>query len=198
MVSGGTAERGLTLGAADGFAAADHNVSPHQVLARARLSARCIFVTCAAVACLAGCTTYRYTEYGAKEPDKFYGTQPGYHKLSDHFSVETSDYLMRFHFLGLSKTEKQNIGILKVRWYDRSDYGPRQMAYAISQDGRRLLFFDEPGADQGKPLRTKDSVVVADLYFFDADRGHRELLQRDVHRRGIGVLSSPRTICPMA
>jgi hypothetical protein len=145
---------------------------------------------------LMGCTTYRYTEYGAKEPEKFYGTQPGYHGLSAYFSVDVSDYLMRFYFLGASTTEKQKIGILKVRWYDRSDYGPRQMAYAISDDGKRLLFFDEPGAEQGKPLRTKDRVVVADLYFFDADRGQSELLQRDVHRRGIGCVEFPRNYLP--
>lgn len=151
---------------------------------------------CSVVASLAACTAYRYSEYGAKEPEKFYGTQPGHHKLSDNFSVEVSDYLMRFYFLGHSPSEKQMLGVLKVRWYDRSDYGPRQMAYAISPDGKRLLFFDEPGAEQGAPLKTKDSVVVADLYLFDADRGQRELLQRDVHRRGIGCVEFPRNYLP--
>lgn len=158
--------------------------------------ARYFLMSFLAFAGLAGCVVYSYDEYGSNDPDRFFGTQPGYHKLSEYFAVDVSGYLMRFYFTGGPTGQPEKIGVLLRHLYDRSDYGPRNEAFALSQDGRRLLFFDEPGAEERKPRNTKNYVVVADLYLLDADDGHRELLHPDVHRGGSGCIRIPRNYLP--
>jgi len=145
-----------------------------------------------AMGVLVGCTTYDYKNYGAHQPDKYFGTQPGYHELSDHFSVEVNDRLMKFYFLGKSPQKKEQIGIVATFWFDRSNYGPREIAYAISEDGKRLLFFDEPGVGEGRPVGIKNGTVAANLYVIDARDGRRQLLYPDVHRRGTSCVDLPR------
>jgi len=146
-----------------------------------------------AIGILAGCTTYDYKKYGADEPEKYFGTQPGYHKLSDYYSVEVNDRLMKFYFLGKSTHDKELIGTVGTFWFDRSNYGPREIAYAISADGRRLLFFDEPGIGEGRPVGTKSGTVAANLYAIDAGNGQRQLLYPDVHRRGTSCVDLPKS-----
>jgi hypothetical protein len=145
-----------------------------------------------AMGALAACTTYEYKNYGARQPDKYFGTQPGYHKLSDHFSVQADDRLMKFYVLGKATQDKEQIGIVATFWFDRSNYGPREVAYAISEDGKRLLFFDEPGVGEGRPVGTKNGTVAANLYMIDAANGRRQLLYPDVHRRSTSCVDLPR------
>lgn len=145
-----------------------------------------------AISLIAGCTTYDYKKHGAPAPEKYFGTQPGYHKLSDHFAVEVNERVMKFYFLGSTSPMKQAIGVVAIFWFDHSNYGPREIAYAISEDGRRLLFFDEPGVLEGRPVATKNGTFAADLYVIDASNGARQLLRADVHRRGTSCVDLPR------
>lgn len=139
-----------------------------------------------------GCVSFDYKNLSASEQKKYYGTQPGDHKLSDYFSVDVSKGMMQFYFLRQSRVDKEMIGVIAAKWSDYANWGPREIAYAISDDGKRLLFFDEPGFDNGKPVNTKHGVVVADLYLFDAQSGQKMLIYRDVHRRGFACEDFPR------
>jgi len=140
----------------------------------------------------AGCSTYDYKQYAAHEPDKYFGTQPGYHLLSKHFATEVTHGLTKFYYLDRNTQRKEQIGVVMTFWFDRSNYGPREIAYAISADGKRLLFFDEPGVAEGKPVGSKHGTVAANLYVIDASDARRQLVHPDVHRRGTSCVDLPR------
>lgn len=133
----------------------------------------------------------KYEKLGAQEQKKYFGTQPGSHQLSDSFAVDVDRKLMKFYFLGPSQKERTLIGVLSVFRFDSSDYGPREIAYAISADGKRLLYFDEPGVDHGKPPPSKDGTPVADLYRFEAGSGARQLIEQGVYRLGVSCEQFP-------
>lgn len=133
-----------------------------------------------------------FNNLSPENQQKYYGTQPGDHKLSDYFSIEVDRNLMKFYFWGQSRATRQLIGVIATKWSDRANWGPREIAFAISQDGNRLLFFDEPDVDKGQPTRMKHGVVVADLYQFDAASGTKTLIRSDVHRRGFSCEQLPR------
>jgi len=147
---------------------------------------------CVVISLLAACATNDYEKLSPEKKQKYYGTQPGYHKLSDYFSVDVGKGMMQFYFLGQSKSDKELIGVIAPIWGDYANWGPREIAYAISDDGKRLLFFDEPGIDERKPVKTKDGIVVADLYVFDAQSGRKDLVYSDIHRRGFSCEELPR------
>ena len=122
---------------------------------------------------------------------KYFGTQPGYHRLSDAFAIEVRDRLMTFYFLGATGDgDKTTIGVIAATWSEYSDFGPREIAYAISSDGKRLLFFDEPGVGD-RPIAIKHGVGVADLYRMDADKGEKEIVYGEIHRRGFSCIEFP-------
>ena len=139
-----------------------------------------------------GCTAYDYQQYAAKEPDKYFGTQPGYHLLSDHFATDVSHGLTRFYYIDKNTQRKEQIGAVMTFCFDRLNSGPREIAYAVSADGRRLLFFDEPGVTDGKPVGSKHGTVAANLYLIDASDARRQLVDSDVHRRGTSCVELPR------
>jgi hypothetical protein len=139
-----------------------------------------------------GCTTNEYKSLPLERQQRDYGTQPGYHMLSEYFSVDVNERLMRFYFLGQRKNEKRLLGTIATVWGDYANYGPREIAYAISNDGKRLLFFDEPGIDEGKPRGMKNGVGVADLYIFDVQKEGKTLVYRDVHRQSFSCVRFPR------
>ena len=137
----------------------------------------------------AGCTTFEYQKYGAREPDQHFGTQPGYHVLSEFFAIEVSSKLAKVYYLDGATKEKVQVGTLSIFWFDRSNYGPRATYYAISGNGRRLLFFDEPGVKEGS---APDYTISPDLYVIDAADGRRQLLFAKVHRHSTNCVVLPR------
>jgi hypothetical protein len=139
-----------------------------------------------------GCIKYDYNERAAQFPEKYFGTQPGYHLLSEHFAVEVNERLMKFYHLDKSTHKKALLGIVTTFWGDFANYGQREVAYAISEDGKRLLFFDEPGVGEGKPIPMKIGVFVADLYLMDVDNAQKQLLYSDVHRLGTSCVDLPK------
>ncbi len=152
-----------------------------------------LFVTGLVILLLsAGCVSNDYKNLSLESRQEYYGTQPGSHKLSESFSVDVNNGMMKFYFHAQSKTDKELIGVIAAVWSDYANWGPREIAYAISDDGNRLLFFDEPGIDKGKSVNTKNGVVVADLYLFDALSGRKSVIYRDVHRQGFSCEELPR------
>lgn len=146
-----------------------------------------------AVGLLAVRTTYEYREFGSKEPDKYYGTQPEHHELSEYFSVNVEHRLMKFYFLGRSAGDRELPGTVGTYWFGRSNYGPRGSAYAIADDGKRQLFLNEPGIAEGQPINSKIGTVAAELYVFDVESSRRPLLYPDVHRQGGSCVELPRS-----
>jgi hypothetical protein len=138
-----------------------------------------------------GCTTFDYEKHGARSPDQHFGTQPGYHVLSEHFAIEVSSKLAKIYYLDEATRGQVQIGTLSIYWFDRSNYGPRarETYYAISDDGRQLLFFDEPGVREGKAT---DWTIRPNLYVIDAVDGRRKLLFADVHRHSTNCVVLPR------
>jgi hypothetical protein len=112
--------------------------------------------------------------------------------LSEHFATEVTRELTKFYYLDKKTQRKEQIGVVGTFWFDRSNYGPREIAYAISDDGKRLLFFDEPDVGEGKPVGMKYGTVAANLYVIDSSDARRQLVQPDVHRRGTSCVELPR------
>lgn len=140
---------------------------------------------------LSGCTTYHYADLQQVDADKYMNTQAGYHKLSDHFSINVDRRLTKVYYLTGDKKQKQLIATVRTIWFEFSDYGPREIVYAISGDGRRLLFFNEPDVAGGAPDNLKNGVAVADLYLLDASDDRPVLLYKDVHRLGVSCVEFP-------
>jgi len=151
-----------------------------------------VAVACGLVVALslqAGCTTTKYRDLPVDQQEWAAATQPGYHLLSEYFSVEVSNGRngrMTFYFLGQSKRERRPLGTIASVWADYAEFGTRQIAYAISGDGKRLLFFDEFGIDQGK------TRFGPNLYLFDAQEEKMSLIYRDVHRQTFSIVKLPR------
>ncbi len=137
------------------------------------------------------CTTYRYTDLQPADAGSYANTQAGYHKLSEHFSINVDKRLTKVYFLVGEKKQKQLIGTVRSIWFEFSDYGPREIVYAISMDGRKLLFFNEPAVAEGAPDNLKNGVAVADLYLQDASDDKPVLLFKDVHRLGTSCVQFP-------
>ena len=104
-----------------------------------------------AVMCI-GCATGKLAQLSPEQQAHFKGTEPGQHALSPFFSVQIkSNGLATFYYVPdpqHSKTRKQ-IGKQNMRWEGLADgvdwkLGPRENAYAISADGRSLLYFLDP------------------------------------------------------
>jgi hypothetical protein len=112
--------------------------------------------------------------------------------LSAYYAMEVSRELTTFYYIDKNTQRKEQIGVVETFWFDRSNYGPREVAYAVSADGSRLLFFDEPGVGDGRPVGMKHGTVAANLYLIDASDGRRELVRRDVHRRGTSCVELPK------
>jgi len=141
-------------------------------------------LTIVSVFVLVGCfPSYEFKDLTPRNQQTAFGTQPGYHELSPHFAVEVDYELTRFYYLGKPGSETEEIGAIVTRWAEFSNYGPREIAYAISDDGKRLLFYNEPGVGEGEPLRIVDYWPRADLYLFDIDAGSPKLVHRDAHRQ---------------
>ena len=114
---------------------------------------RLLFLAAVAAAVSFGCTTTgKLADLGPEEQAKVKGTEPGRHALSPFFVVEIkSNALATFYYIPDpqdSKTRKP-IGKQRVNWEGLADgvdwkVGPRENAYAVSADGRSLLYFVDP------------------------------------------------------
>ena len=131
-----------------------------------------------------------FASYDSLSPEqqyKYHGTQPGYHSLSDYFAVEVGKKLMKFYYLGHSGHDKLLLGTILALTYDATNWGRRETAFGISEDGQRLLFFDEPGVAQYKTGRLR-----ADLYLFDATAERKTLVRHEILRYSDSCIDIPR------
>lgn len=135
---------------------------------------------------LAACFT-SYDSLSPEQQHKYHGTQPGYHDLSDYFAVDVGKSLMKFYYLGRSGHDKVLVGTVLAFAYDAANWGRRDTAFGISDDGQRLLFFDEPGVAQYKTGRLR-----ADLYLFDATTERKTLIRHEILRYSDSCIDLPR------
>jgi len=142
-------------------------------------------LTIVSVFVLVGCfPSYKFKNLPPRNQQTAFGTQPGYHELSQHFAVKVNKKLTRFYYLGKPGSEtEEKIGTILTMWAEFSDYGPREISYAISDDGRRLLFYNEPAVSEGEHPKVVDHWPRADLYLFDIDVGSPRLIHGDAHRQ---------------
>jgi hypothetical protein len=84
---------------------------------------------------------------------KYKGTEPGWHALSPYFAVEikANSRATFYHYRDPQNPKtREMIGGEYMFWPSlptsggANRFGPRENAYAISEDGRSLLYFREP------------------------------------------------------
>ena len=102
------------------------------------------------------CVEHRYSDLGPEKQALYSGTQRGHHELSDVFFVRVSrGGGMRFYHYNPESDRKTLIGTIRAPRYDSSDYGSRGGAFAISRDGKTLLYFHNPGASRDSPAKVE-------------------------------------------
>jgi hypothetical protein len=147
--------------------------------------------TAAIVMCMGCGSTTLLSQLPPAEQTKYKGTEPGWHVLSPYFAVDIkSNGKATFYHLrdqGDAKA-RDAIGRQDMYWptgelvINKRKFGPRESAYAVSQDGRSLLYFrdrgvlfDDPHREPGGPPRDfraelhlyrhglGDSLIVSDV-----------------------------------
>lgn len=123
-----------------------------------RMSVLCLAAAAAAM-CM-GCTTATLSQLPPADQAKYKGTEPGWHQLSPYFGVEIrSNARATFFHVRDPQAPKtrESIGGQDMFWphgpYNMAGvmriadpkFGPRENAYAISEDGRALLYFKDGG-----------------------------------------------------
>ena len=120
-------------------------------LARVSCCAGTRCLAAAAVLMCIGCgSTTLLSQLPPAEQTKYRGTEPGWHALSPYFAVDIkSNRKATFYHQRDPEDPKARdaIGRQDVYWptgelvIDKNKFGPREDAYAVSQDGRSLLYF---------------------------------------------------------
>jgi hypothetical protein len=119
----------------------------------------------AAWGCCAGCSsTLRFDQISPERQAMSAGTQPGRHLLSPWFTVEVRKSTLDqpraafYHTPDRSAPDQLvKLGEQYVYWptgeyvTDKQEFGPRRCSYAISADGRALLYFVEPSVPFSMP-----------------------------------------------
>ncbi len=129
-----------------------------------------LFAVLVATAGLVACVSSRYSQLSDSEKARYFGTQPGYHILSPNFSVKVSGRRMWFYRL-YGSGGQELIGVFYPPRFDFSNYGDRQSVYGISEDGKRLLYFN------GQELASGKLNKVTGLYINDVSKGDKLITQ---------------------
>jgi len=131
--------------------------------ARSLLLTRTLGLAALAVSLCVGCgSTTLLSQLPPAEQTKYRGTEPGWHALSPYFAVNIKSN-GKATFYHVRNPEDPNardaIGRQDMYWptgelvIQKRKFGPREQAYAVSQDGRSLLYFRDPLVLFGDPKR---------------------------------------------
>ncbi len=98
-----------------------------------------------------GCNVTVRHRFGNLKPNEqaaHAGTQTGFHRLSPYFAVSVSggtigNRTMEFCHFPDGGGRKKLIGMVTGFLLDGADYGARNQHFALSADGRQLLYFHE-------------------------------------------------------
>ena len=99
-----------------------------------------------------GCATVvRLSDVPPDQQEKYKGTEPGWHDLGPYYAVNISSKgkATFYHYPDPSNRKKretlggQDMCWPGEEWLHKVTYGPRVNAYAVSSDGRSLLYFRE-------------------------------------------------------
>jgi len=131
-----------------------------------------------------------YADLSAQDKEKYFGTQYGYHILSDYFAVDVSrkTKTVSFYHYETDEDGRQKetlIGTAAAYMFDFSDFGSRENTFAISNDGHVLLYFHEAAQSRNR-LSKPDG-----LYVYHHGRGDH-LVHRNVDRYHYGSGDLPR------
>ena len=137
-----------------------------------------------------------YADLSQQDKQKYAGTQYGFHTLSKHFAVDVSrktNTVSFYHYEVDDNGEQKEtlIGTISAYMFDFSDFGSRENAFAISEDGRVLLYFHESAQSHGR-LHKADG-----LYVYQHGRGD-QLVHRNVDRYSYGSGDLPRNAITFA
>ena len=130
----------------------------------ARLAAVVIF-SCVTVSCSAF-LKHEYDDLSAADQEQHLGTQVGFHRLSPYFAVSVgggtagTPRLMQIYFYENGTSRRHLIGTVEAVTFESSDFGPRDQHFAMSEDGRKLLYFHEARYGYGA-LDKPDGLYVA-------------------------------------
>jgi hypothetical protein len=117
----------------------------------------------------ASCSAFLKHEYEDLAPDakeQHLGTQAGFHRLSPYFAVAVgggsagTERLMQIYFYENGTSRRHLIGTVEAVTFESSDFGPRDQHFAVSDDGRKLLYFHEARYGYGA-LDKPDGLYVA-------------------------------------
>ena len=107
-----------------------------------------------------------YEDLSAADKERYLGTQVGFHRLSPYFAVAVGGggtgnvRLMQIYFYENGTSRRHLIGTLEAVTFESADYGPRDQHFAISDDGRKLLYFHEAKHGYGS-LEKPDGLYLA-------------------------------------
>ncbi len=125
-----------------------------------------------------GCAHYaQLSQLPAEEQAKYKGTEPGRHVLSPYFAVEIKEnsWATFYHYRDPQDPKtRETIGGAYMFWPSLptwagrvNRFGPRPNAYAVSEDGRSLLYFREPKVSAFRSLfEERPRSFPADLHLY--------------------------------
>jgi hypothetical protein len=150
-----------------------------------------------------GCgSTTRLVQLLPEEQVIYRGTEPGEHRLSAYFHLTITEKgrATFYHFRDPQDLKsKEEIGQQWVYWptgttdLDKMKFGPRANAYAISADGRALLYFTDPRWWLSSPAdhdrAPNPPIWAGQLHFFQHGRGD-SVVAREISHWTNGHLDS--------
>jgi hypothetical protein len=109
---------------------------------------------------------HEYEDLSAADKERYLGTQVGFHRLSPYFAVAVGGgsagkpRLMQIYYYENGTSRRHLIGVIEAVKFESADYGPRDQHFAISDDGRNLLYFHEANHGYGA-LDKPDGLYLA-------------------------------------
>jgi hypothetical protein len=123
----------------------------------------------AATLLLSSCSTFSRNQFSKLSPveqESYFGTQPGFHRVSPYFAVAVgggmagTDRLMQFYFYENGTSRRHLLGTIEAIAFGSADYGPKEQHFALSADGTALLFFHEAKYSYGS-VNKSDGLYLA-------------------------------------
>ena len=124
-----------------------------------------VVLSCSTAACSAF-LKHEYEDLTPAEQEQHLGTQAGFHRLSPYFAVSVgggtagTPRLMQIYFYENGTSRRHLIGTLEAVTFESADFGPRDQHFAMSEDGRKLLYFHEARYGYGS-LDKPDGLYLA-------------------------------------
>lgn len=107
-----------------------------------------------------------FSDLTPAEQEGYFGTQPGFHRVSPYFAVAVgggaagTDRLMQFYFYENGTSRRHLLGTIEAVTFESADYGPKEQHYVLSDDGSAMLFFHEAKYSYGS-VNKSDGLYLA-------------------------------------